>query len=89
MSPDVNKVIDSKYSKLFDLDKICYNTKEEWISNKVKDETGGDIYFDSEKNSWVNPNGKWTGFSGSHPDQKSHKLWSEFLYKEYKGLYNE
>ena len=85
----IQEIFVSKYRKLFDLDKICHDTKEKWISKIVKDETNGDIYFDPEENSWVNPNGGWTGFSGSHPDQKSHKLWSEFLYKEYKGLYSE
>tara|TARA_R100001594_G_C3999328_1_gene254330 strand:+ start:132 stop:860 length:729 start_codon:yes stop_codon:yes gene_type:complete len=45
------------------------------------------IYFQSQED-WINENNK-CGFSGSHPNVKSHFYWSKFLYNKYVKLYGE
>ncbi len=83
----LKSIFDNKYEKLLDFKKICNVGHEYWIKKEVKKRTGGEVFYNNDKDQWVNSKGGWTGFSGGHPDKKSHKLWSEFLYKEYKRLY--
>ena len=77
----------SKNKKLYDFKKIYKLSQEEWITNEVKKQTGGILEWDSKVNTFKNSKGGWSGFNGSHPDEKSHELWADFLYKQYKRLY--
>jgi len=87
MENNVVHYIQRKYKDLYNFDKIYHQSQEDWIRDIVEKETGNIIEWDNEVNTYKNPKGGWNGFSGSHPDEKSHSLWAEFLYKEYKRLY--
>ena len=87
MENNVVHYIQRKYKDLYNFDKIYHQSQEDWIKDEVKRKTGGIIEWDNKINTYVNPKGGWSGFNGSHPDEKSHLLWAKFLYKEYKRLY--
>ena len=87
MENNVLHYIQRKYKDLYNFDKIYHQSQEDWIKDEVKGKTGGIIEWDNKINTYINPKGGWGGFKGSHPDEKSHSLWAEFLYKEYKRLY--
>ena len=87
MENNVVHYIQRKYKDLYNFDKIYHQSQEDWIKDEVKRKTGGIIEWDNKINTYVNPKGGWSGFNGSHPDEKSHSLWADFLYGEYKRLY--
>lgn len=87
MENNVVHYIQRKYKDLYNFDKIYHQSQEDWIRDIVEKETGGIIEWDDKVNTYKNPKGGWDGFQGSHPDEKSHSLWADFLYKEYKRLY--
>ena len=87
MENNVVHYIQRKYKDLYNFDKIYHQSQEDWIRDMVEKETGGIIEWDDKVNTYKNPKGGWDGFNGSHPDEKSHSLWADFLYGEYKRLY--
>ena len=87
MENNVVHYIQRKYKDLYNFDKIYHQSQEDWIKDEVKRKTGGIIEWDNKVNTYKNPKGGWDGFNGSHPDEKSHSLWADFLYGEYKRLY--
>ena len=76
-----------QFKKIYDFKKIYNDSQEDWIKNEVEKETGGILEWDNDVNTFKNPKGKWSGFNGSHPDEKSHEKWADFLFKQYKRLY--
>ncbi len=76
-----------QFKKIYDFKKIHNKSQEEWIMDEVEKETGGTIEWDNKLNTFMNPKGGWSGFNGSHPDEKSHEKWADFLYKNYRRLY--
>ena len=87
MENNVLHHIRNNYENLYNLDKIYHQSQEDWIKDEVKRKTGGIIEWDNEVNTFKNPKGGWDGFQGSHPDTKSHRLWADFLYEEFRRLY--
>jgi|TARA_Y100000310_G_scaffold1143_1_gene1644 hypothetical protein len=66
MENGILEIINEQYKQLFDLDKVYFQSQEDWISGK-----------------------DGCGFSGSHPNVKSHFYWSKLLYNKYTELYGE
>ena len=87
MENNVLHHIQGNYENLYNFDKIYHQCQEDWIMDEVKKKTGGILEWDNEVNTFKNTKGEWSGFNGSHPDEKSHSLWADFLYKEFRRLY--